>query len=128
MSPFSRYFKQLRQQRGLRQNQLAQLLGYEPSYISALERSEKGPPRKEFVERLVRKLELNEIEQQELEVALKASCRQVSLPVNASDLEYDLIQLLGHQLGNLHPLQIELISIALRMPHPLVGIGQTEGK
>lgn len=58
MSPFAKLLKEFRLSRKLKQKELADLLGYEPSYLSALERSEKGPPRQEFVQKLTQRLGL----------------------------------------------------------------------
>jgi predicted transcriptional regulator len=44
MSPFSHFLHELRLQHQIRQSELAELLGYEQSYISALEVGIKGPP------------------------------------------------------------------------------------
>lgn len=116
MSPFSLLLKEFRVSRGLKQIELAARLGYEPSYLSALERSEKGPPRQDFIRRLIRGLQLNEDEQNRLAVALRDSCRQVSLPARSSLLEYEFLKRLRPQLGSLHPLQLELLDIVLRIP------------
>lgn len=116
MSPFSILLKQLRLSRELKQNQFAELLGYEPSYVSALERSEKGPPRQDFLQRLVRGLDLDDDEQSELAQALKASRRQFSLPAQASEQEYALVHLFADQAGNLLPIQLQLIQLALSIP------------
>ena len=116
MSPFSIFLRQLRLSRGYKQKELADRLGYEPSYLSALERSEKGPPRQDFIQRLIRDLQLNESEQAELTRALKASRRQVSLPARASEREYALLHQLEPHLGNLDPVQIQMIELVLQMP------------
>ncbi len=116
MSPFSLLLKEFRVSRGLKQIEMADLLGYEPSYLSALERSEKGPPRQDFIRRLIRGLQLNDDEQNRLAGALRDSCRQVSLPARSSIREYEFLNRLRPQLGNLHPLQLELLDIALRIP------------
>lgn len=113
MSPFAKALRKFRQDRGLRQKDLADRLGYEPSYISALERSEKGPPRQDFIRRLIRGLALDQNEQAELAEALQASRRQISLPANASEQEYGLIRKLEPQLGHLNSFQIQLIELAL---------------
>lgn len=120
LSPFSQFLRSLRIQRGLRQRELAERLGYEPSYLSALERSEKGPPREDFVRRLIRDLALNPDECAALDKALAASRRQLSLPATASIEEYQLIEMLRPQLGRLNPVQIQLIELALKMPE---GVG-----
>jgi transcriptional regulator with XRE-family HTH domain len=43
---------------GIRQAELAEALGYEQSYISALEVGLKGPPTEVFVERLIQVLQI----------------------------------------------------------------------
>lgn len=116
MSPFASYLRALRKQRGLRQKELAHLLGYEASYWSALERSDKGPPKQDFINRLIRGLELTEEEQAILAQALRLSRRHISLPSRASEREYTLIHQLEPQLGHLSPLQIQLIELALHIP------------
>lgn len=119
MSPFAHYLKSLRLSRGLKQKNLALVLGYEPSYISSLERSQKGPPKEDFIRRLIKGLNLDETEQADLQRALKFSRRQVFLPAQASEEEYGLIHELEPQLGQLTPLQIHLIKLALRLPASL---------
>lgn len=54
------------------------------SLLSASERSEKGPPREDFVRRLIRELALNPDECAALDKTLAASRRQLSLPASAS--------------------------------------------
>lgn len=116
LSPFSIVLRALRLKRGFKQKDLAFRLGYEPSYLSALERSEKGPPRRDFIRRLVQGLELDEAEQSELAQALKASRRRFSLPTWASEQEYALLHQLEAHLGRLHPAQVQLIQMALQLP------------
>ncbi|MDE1712018.1 helix-turn-helix transcriptional regulator (plasmid) [Chromobacterium amazonense] len=59
MSPFSKYLHQLRISYGVRQVKLAEWLGYEQSYISALEIGTKEPPTAEFVQRLRELIDLS---------------------------------------------------------------------
>jgi len=92
------------------------LLGYEASYWSALERSEKGPPKQDFINRLIQGLQLTEEEQATLAQALKLSRRHISLPSRASEREYALLHQLEPQLGHLQPIQIQLIELALQIP------------
>jgi len=53
MSPFSHFLHELRMRLEIRQAELAELVGYEQSYISALEVGLKGPPTQEFITRLI---------------------------------------------------------------------------
>lgn len=115
MSPFSKFLVQIRKNRGLGQGQLARLLGYEQSYISALERSKKGPPRQDFIDRLIRGLGFTDDEKSELANALEKSRRQVRLPCSASFDEYRLIHELEPRLGQLSPAQIEIIRQVLNL-------------
>lgn len=50
MSPFGQLLHELRQKSGLRQVELAERMGYEQSYLSALELGVKGPPPTEFID------------------------------------------------------------------------------
>ena len=116
MSPFSAHLRQLRERGNLKQKELALKLGYEPSYLSALERSEKGPPRREFLDSLVKALELSEAEQKALNEAVSASRRQITLPSSAAEMEYVFIRELEPMLGRLRPEQIYLMRLALSLP------------
>lgn len=116
MSPFSEALKSLRKKRGLKQKDLANLLGYEPSYISAMERGQKGPPRLDFRRRLISGLRLDDEEKAQLENALRRSKRQIVLPYSATAAEYDLLHDLEQCLGHLSHEQIYLIRLAINIP------------
>lgn len=116
MSPFSTAFRELRTFCGLRQAEFASQLGYEQSYISAIELGTKGPPSIDFVERLTQRLELDEHWQKRLLEALDESQRKIILPNEVSDETYKMFNELRRQIGALHPAQVELIQMALRMP------------
>jgi hypothetical protein len=62
MSPFARQLSEFRMRHGIRQNELAELIGYDQTYISALEVRLKGPPTSEFVDKLVTTLPLTPAE------------------------------------------------------------------
>lgn len=116
MSPFANQLKSFRVQRGLRQIELAELVGYEQSYISALELGLKGPPTDEFVKQLIGVLNLSQEEQQALHEAVEASQRKINIPSEAPTEIYWLFHKLRQQIGRLHPVQIELIETALSLP------------
>ena len=77
MSPFSESLHSIRVRHGLRQVELAKLVGYEQSYISALEVGLKGPPTDEFVERLTAAIPLTKEEQEALRAAAQESHRKL---------------------------------------------------
>lgn len=116
MSPFSVTFHDLRMELQLRQADLADKLGYEQSYISALEIGTKGPPAEAFVEKLIDVLELDKTWQQRLWDSVEASQRKIIVPTEAPEAVYRLCNELRLQLDRLHPAQIELIRIALQLP------------
>lgn len=115
MSPFAHLLRELREKRKLRQKDAAEILGYEQSYLSALENCGKGPPQKTFINRLIMKYGLNQDEQNQLLNALNQSQRRIVLPLNANIAEYEICHQLLNQLGDLHPQQIELIKFALNL-------------
>ncbi len=92
------------------------MLGYEQTYISALELGTKGPPPESFVERAVRVFRLDDASEQRLRAALQASQRRMVIPTDASEGVYNLVNELRQQIDQLHPAQIDLIRIALRFP------------
>ena len=92
MSPFSGFLHDLRMRRRLRQADLADLLGYEQSYISALETGLKGPPTFEFLSRLAEVLALSSAEREEMDMSSRASQRKLMID---SDAPPDVYWLLG---------------------------------
>ena len=93
MSPFSRLLAETRRRHGLRQIDLAEMLGYEQAYLSALEVGAKGPPGAEIVERLQFALNLDE---------KNTDCLLEAL-----------------ELNNLHPSQVGLIRATLALKSDL---------
>lgn len=116
MSPFASQLKSLRVGRGLRQMELAERVGYEQSYVSALELGIKGPPNEEFLDHLVRALQLTQAEQEAMHEAVLASRRKIDIPTEAPTEVYWLCHKFRQQLDRLHPTQIELIETALDLP------------
>jgi transcriptional regulator with XRE-family HTH domain len=116
MSPFAIQLRDYRVERGLRQAELAELVGYEQSYVSALELGVKGPPTEEFIGKLINVLNLSEKEQKVLEESIEASQRKFSLPNEAPTEIFWLLHKLRLQIDHLHPVQIDLIETALNLP------------
>lgn len=120
MSPFSHFLHELRLQHQIRQSELAELLGYEQSYISALEVGIKGPPTEEFVQKLITILALPLSAQLELKEAVASSSRKLSIPADSPQSHYLMLKALRDQFDNLHPLQVKMIQDALAMRGSLV--------
>lgn len=116
MSPFSQRLRLHRIRCGFRQKELAELLGYEQSYVSALELGLKGPPTDEFVRQLIAVLKLSHEDQETLNEAVAASQRKINIPTEAPTEIYWLFHKLRQQIDQLHPDQIVLIEKVLSLP------------
>jgi transcriptional regulator with XRE-family HTH domain len=103
MSPFSIHFHALRTRLGIRQADLAGMLGYEQSYLSALEIGAKGPPTEEFVSKLISVLRLNDEESAALIKAAQRSKRKFLLPNDAPTDIFDMCCELWEEISTLHP-------------------------
>lgn len=106
MTPFGLALIELRQARSLRQNQLAELLHIDPSYLCGLESGRKGPPSKDFVKRVQRVLDLDDIETLKLEQEARLSRRKYEIPSGAKPAEYKLVSMLINRVGQLKQTQI----------------------
>lgn len=118
MSPFSRYLVELRRRYRLRQGDLAARVGYDQSYLSALEIGQKGPPTPEFVERLSSALSLTDAEMHELEDAVEASERKLTISNDAEEEVFLLLKDLREQLPILSPIQVRMMRDLLRLRDP----------
>ena len=107
---------ELRIHAGLRQKDLAALVGVEQSYCSALELGLKGPPNQNLINRLIEVLNLDTKKQNILNEAVKASQRKFDVPAAAPIEIFWLCHKLRQQIDRLHPVQIELITVALNLP------------
>ncbi|HBD37908.1 MAG TPA: hypothetical protein DC084_30440 [Cupriavidus sp.] len=119
MSPFSFLLNKLRLENGLRQADLAERMGYEQTYLSALEVGAKGPPTRQFVERLIYVLDLDKSMATQLFEAWDDSQRQIEIPPYASRDTYLTLNLLRRKIDQLHPAQLEVIRLALQLPDEL---------
>ncbi len=109
MSPFSHYLYELRMRYDIRQCELAELLGYEQSYISALEVGLKGPPTDEFIERLIQSLSIPGPDQQKLRASAQASQRKLVIDTNAPPDIFWLLNDLRDGVNDLSPTQVRMI-------------------
>lgn len=103
----------------MRQSELAQRMGYEQTYISALEVGNKGPPTAEFVEKLITTLALGTEEQARLTQAVEASQRKLVLEIDSSPETYWMLKELRERIQFLHPAQIKMIRDVLQLPETL---------
>jgi transcriptional regulator with XRE-family HTH domain len=93
----------------IRQAELADLLGYEQSYISALEIGLKGPPTEEFIERLIQTLSIPPAEQSQLQAAAEASQRKLVIDSDAPPDVYWLLKDLRETVPRISPAKVRMI-------------------
>lgn len=119
MSPFARLLHDLRMRHGIRQGDLAKLLGHHQGYVSALEIGIKGPPPPEFVEKLISVLDLGADEQEELHEAVAASDRKMVIDAEAPTEVFWMLAALRERVPDLHPAQVRMIREIVELPDQL---------
>ncbi len=99
----------------MRQCELARRLGYEQAYISSIEIGLKGPPTDQFIQALIRELNLSPEEKNELQESVVASERKLVLDNDMHEEHFWMISDLREQLATLHPRQIRMIREIINM-------------
>ncbi len=105
-SPFAVFLRDLRLRNNFRQHELAEQLGYEQAYISALELGTRGPSR-ELVEALVTKMSLSDKDQKTLKKVVRESGRRFVLPAEVPTDTYRFCHELWEKIEDLHPAVIQ---------------------
>lgn len=113
MNSFASLLHSIRLNRGIRQIELADLIGYEQTYISVLEVGKKGPPTTEFITKLSTSLDLSPEEIEQLLDAADASQRKFVFDADVPQDVYWLMRDLRKCLPELNSAQIDLIRLAI---------------
>lgn len=113
-SPFSDFLRSQRLRSGLRQAELAKLLGYEQGYLSSVELGEK-PPSEEFLKRLGAELRFTAKDFAEMDAAVLESQRRYVLPRDLPTDIYRMYRELWVKFEKLHPAQIGAIRHILQL-------------
>jgi transcriptional regulator with XRE-family HTH domain len=114
VSPFADALRQLRFARGMRQQELADRVGCERSYVSAIENDVKQAPVAAFVDKVCAVLQLDEAESTVLHQARARSRRRYSIPPQAPKEAYEFASEFFTRLDRLSALQLQgLMTILL---------------
>lgn len=113
-SPFAIFLRELRLRNRLRQHELAEELGYEQAYISALELGTRGPS-KGFVNAVANKMALSKKDQADLMKAVSESGRRFVLPVEVPTDTYRFCHELWSRIESLHPAVIHAMRELVRL-------------
>jgi transcriptional regulator with XRE-family HTH domain len=109
----------------LTQDQLAQKLDVNASYVNRIEKGTKSPGNLRFLDRLAECLELSPDETKALFAAAKLSQRIIRMPKNSSPKGYVVVANLVDGLADLNDAQLSLLETminavrcgAMRAPH-----------
>lgn len=101
-TPIGNYLRTLRLRSGLRQQELADRLGYDASHVSSVEVGRKNPSQ-EFLERFAASLHLAPDEKADLERELLDSPTSIQLIPDLPTDEYRMYAELARKLGRLSP-------------------------
>lgn len=113
-SPFAVFLRDLRLRNNFRQHELAEQLGYEQAYVSALELGTRGPS-KELLDALVTKMSLSEKDLAALRIAVSESRRRFVLPVEVPTETYRFCNELWEKIASLHPAVIQAMRELVRL-------------
>lgn len=108
----------LRNRLGIRQVRFAEMIGYEQSYVSALELGLKGPTNKEFLAKLIQTFTLDEPQQLALMNAVKESQQRFVLPRGVQADTFRMCSELWEKIDQLPPSQIQAIRALIRLNVP----------
>ncbi len=115
MSPFAYTLKKYRANKKLQQKDLAEIIGCEPSYLSALETDAKVPPQKENLLQLFKKLNLGVEEKEEFLIAAEKSKRFIKLPLKASKRLFEICHEFEKQISSIDDDQLLIIGLGLNL-------------
>ena len=115
MTPFGNVLSQLRRSRKLQQRELAERIGVQPCYISAMEGGKKGPPSNAVIHKLIDALELSPEEAHSLKSSIGPSERVFRVPESVSLEEYAFLWELRQRLGSLSGEELAIMTNALRL-------------
>ena len=113
MTPFGEYLEHLRRSRSLQQKQMADVMGINPCYVSALEKGRRRAPSKQVISRIIERLNLTQDEQAALWHAVEISEPLLKLPNSMSKAEFEFVHKLRNSLGNLSHSQLVIMEEAL---------------
>lgn len=113
MTPVGQFIFSKRTLRGMTQEQLANLLGVDPSYVSRIERGGKCPNSHHLLQAFVDSLSLSQEDANELFRAANASQRILRMPNASTPAGYEVVVKLISSLPNLTDTQLHFLDTAI---------------
>src|SRR5687768_15148666 len=109
MTPFGRFMRGVRTDRGLLLKDVADMVGVTSAYLSALEHGKKGAPSAAFISKLENALRLDTTQRQELRRAARDSVGSVTIPSKSTPFAFETANAFARKLPNLSEEQLKRI-------------------
>jgi transcriptional regulator with XRE-family HTH domain len=99
MTPFGKYMRNLRMEKGLLLKDVADKLGVTSAYLSALEHGKKGAPSAEMTKKVAAALSLDARAAAELEEAARDSESQLTVHAKATPFAFETANAFARQFA-----------------------------
>ena|SRR6266540_4336899 len=109
MSPFGRFMRHIRTERGLLLKDIAEMLGVTSAYLSALEHGRKGAPSATLISKLEDSLKLDAEQRKELRRAARDSTSSVAIPSKSTPYAFETANAFVRKLPDLTEDQLRRI-------------------
>jgi transcriptional regulator with XRE-family HTH domain len=110
MTPFGKRLRELREQGGINQKQLAAALHVSPAYLSALEHGRRSPPTFQFVQKVIGVFNIIWDEAEELQRLAALSNPRVTIDTSGLDpAATEVANLLARRIGALDQATLEAL-------------------
>ncbi|MBX8825651.1 helix-turn-helix transcriptional regulator [Ochrobactrum sp. SFR4] len=118
MTPFGQRLRQLREERGVSQKEMAAAIRVSAAYLSALEHGRRGQPTWDLLQRMIGYLNIIWDEAEELQNLAMISHPRVTIDTSGLSPEAtELANLLANHIRILDRNMIESLSTTLRLAH-----------
>ena len=107
ISDFGKFMRKLRIDKNLILKDVAEMLEVSSAFLSAVEMGKKSIPAK-WIELIPEKLELNDIEKQKLQKAIRLSKHTITITEN-DDVSIEMLELLARKCTSISKEQIQKI-------------------
>lgn len=109
MTPFGRFMRHLRTEKGLLLKDVADMLSVTSAYLSAVEHGKKGQPSAAMISQLEDKLKLTTQQRKELRAAARDSMSSMEIPSKATPFAFETANAFARKLPNLSEQQLRKI-------------------
>lgn len=109
MTPFGRFMRNLRTNKGLLLKDVADSLSVTSAYMSALEHGKKGAPSGVFISKLEDALKLTQEQRMELRRAARDSANSMQIPSKSTPFAFETANAFARKLPSLSEQQLRKI-------------------